>query len=128
MKTAQELAEEMWELQSELGESLMDDAFGAEINPRTFMTWCYGKGYINRKQFNAFVEADANKKLEAQDMNYILISDDEDVIFTVVLTDRDNDEDEKKALLILAEFVLAIDVYMERWDKFVKEECSWLYE
>lgn len=125
MKTAEELAEEMLAVEYNLGESLMDDNFGSLINARTLMTWCYGKGYLTREQFNLFVQADADGELEAEDMNYILFDADNEVPFAIVSYNEDKPEDKdrdyKKAFVILAEFVLAVDVYLERWNKWSEE-------
>ncbi|MGM0837735.1 MAG: hypothetical protein ACQEV7_16390 [Bacillota bacterium] len=109
-----------WE--EDVGESFVD-YFNSDINARTYMTWCLGRKYISPNQFNAWLVAYSENKLEADDPNYFVYNEDndEDVPFAVVISEEWNEEDQRKAYQILAEFISEIDDYIGRLKEFLSE-------
>lgn len=105
-----------WEMNA--GESFTD-YFGSDMNELTFMTWCFGKGYINREQYNLWVKN--MHTLEGNDANYYVYNGyGEDVPWAVISSDW-NEEDFEKAYMVLAEFISEIDAYQIRLKKFLEE-------
>jgi hypothetical protein len=117
-----EIYETIMTWQLDHGESLLDQGF--DLRELTFMTWCLGRKYITPEQFNIWNKAWAVLELEAIDANYYVYNSDgvDEVPWAVVSSDEWNDEDYKKAYLILAEFISEMEVYQNRLNKFVKGE------
>lgn len=107
-----------WE--QDAGESLLDQGFN--LKESTFMTWCFGKGYLSRKQYNDWLSDYTENKLEAIDANYYVYNEEGDygVNYAVVISDEWNVEDYNKAYMILSEFISEIDIYIERLKEFVR--------
>lgn len=105
-----------WELDH--GEDLFDQGF--DLNERTFMPWCLGKGYITSEKFNLWVKN--INSLEACDANYYLYSsrDESDVAWAVVTSDEWNEADLDKAYRIVSEFISEIAQYTERLKEFTQ--------
>lgn len=107
----QEILDMINQFEQNHGESFLDQGFN--LNERTFMPWCLGKGYINRNQFNLWVEN--MDTLEGCDANYyVYATNGEDVPWAVVSSEDWNEEDQQKAFTILAEFISEIDEYIKR--------------
>lgn len=111
-----------WE--SEHGESFLDQGFN--LNELTFMTWCYGKNYISKDKYNHWVSAYLRNNIEAKDANYYVygVSDyvgDDASAFAVVTSNEWNKVDQEQAYRILSEFISGIDVYIERFKKYINE-------
>lgn len=123
-KQIQDFVTEWRETERELGESILDGRF--PLNPQTFMTWCFGRGYLTGDQYNAWVADYRLQALEATDENYFVYTDDgESVPYAVVIDESmhssDNDDLYEKAIAIVGEFILSIDAYGERWNDFVQK-------
>ncbi|PHE70582.1 hypothetical protein [Bacillus wiedmannii] len=120
--TKQEIFDAIMKFNQDHGEDFLDQGFN--LNELTFMTWCFGKGYITREKYNLWVTAYSNNELEAIDANYYVYDwqDCGDVPWAVVIGKDFEDEDWKKAMYILAEFISEIDVYIERLKEYVKED------
>lgn len=120
--TKEEIFKAIIDWEQEAGESFTD-YFSSGIDGKTFMTWCFGKGYISREQFNQWVEAWSKKKLESNCSNYFVYNEygNKNAPFAVVITEEYSDEAQEKAYKILAEFISGIDVYITRLNKFLSE-------
>lgn len=115
--------EKIREFEMDAGEDFFDQSC-MTIGALTYMTWCLGKGYISSKQYNSWAKAYNSDELEAIDENYYIYNSQGGFgsSFAVVVSDDYNEEDYKKALLIFGEFVCEIEVYTERFYKFLDEE------
>lgn len=103
------------------GEAFLDQGFN--LNERTFMSWCLGRGYLNPNQFNLWIEN--METLEGSDANYYVYNSQnqyEDVPWAIVSSEDWNREDQDKAFMILAEFISEIDIYIERLKKYIEGE------
>jgi hypothetical protein len=117
--TKEEIFKVIVEWEQDVGESLLDQGF--DLNEKTYSTWCFGKGYINREQYNLWVNAYSENELEAIDANYYVYDDDcGDVPWAVVKSNGFEQELYEKAYIILSEFISEIDVYVERLEEFAK--------
>lgn len=125
MKPTQEqiqtLVQQWHEVEHEIGESILDGRF--DLHPLTFMTWCYGRGYLTSENYNLWAADYIADKLEAIDSNYFVYSDDpEDVPYALVIDEEmASEEFYDKALSIVAEFILSIDIYQKQWKEFVQK-------
>ena len=123
--TKEEVFAEIYAWQERNGESFVD-YFNADIKAPTYMAWCLGRQYITPDQYNAWVAAYGQNKLEADDPNYFVYNEenDEDAPFAVVISEEWNEPDWDKAYSILSEFIAEIDVYTERLNRFLAEADS----
>lgn len=97
------------------------------INPLTLMTWCFGKGYLSKEQYDEwssyYGSKDIVKRLYATDeMNYLYNHQYPHLSFgfAVVTSKEYNEEDYFRALCIFAEFIMAMQVYTERMIDVIK--------
>lgn len=122
MKITKELVvDKIREWEMDAGESFFDNGL-ININPLTFMTWCYGKGYLTYEQYNNWTLDFSSNKLKAIDENYYIYNQEGEygAQFAVVISEEYNDEDYEKALLIFGEFVEGNIVYQARFKEFLK--------
>lgn len=126
MKTT---AERIREWEQENGESFVD-YFESNLKASTFMTWCYGKGYLSSGQYNEWLALYVAKDFEADCANYFVSSYGNGNTWAVVQYDETCDESFEQSYdrecEILGEFINAIDVYKERFEKFISEGESQL--
>lgn len=117
----QQIFDAIVKFQHDHGEDFLDQGFN--LDEKTFMTWCFGRKYITREQYNLWVDAYRHGQLEAIDANYYVYDWQgcKDVPWAVVITEDYEEEAWDKAFLILAEFISEIDVYIERLQKYVSE-------
>lgn len=118
--TTQEIYETIKEWELVNGEDLFDQGF--DLNEKTFMPWCLGRGYLTSEKFNLWVKN--IHSLEARDANYYLYSscDESAVPWAVVISDEWNEADLNKAYRIVSEFISEIDQYTARLKEFTQEE------
>lgn len=112
-----EIYRKITEWEQENGENFLDQGFN--LNERTFMPWLFGRNYINRDQFNLWVEN--MNTLEGSDAIYYVYNFDGDYVpWAIVKSKEWNEEDQKKAYMILSEFISEIDQYIRRLEEFIK--------
>ncbi|PLS19203.1 hypothetical protein CVD28_01990 [Bacillus sp. M6-12] len=118
----EEIYQEIVNFEQRAGESFLDQGFN--LHELTFMTWCYGKGYLTKEKYNLWVNGYQEDTLEATDANYYVYAPKDhygdDVPFAVVISEEWNEKDQEKAHRILAEFISGIDLYVDRLKEFVK--------
>lgn len=122
MKITKELVhQKIREYEMDAGESFYDGLFF--IRSEVFMAWCYGKGYLSKEKYNDFITAWQLNKLEAIDENYFVYNSEGEygASFALVVEDDWTEEGQKKANLILGEWIEGSDVYTERFIEFMKE-------
>lgn len=119
--TKEEIFNLIIEWEQDAGEDLLDQGF--DLKESTFMTWCLGKGYLNRKKYNDWLDDYTENKLEAMDANYFVYNDDGEygAPYAVVSSNEWNKNDYEKACMILAEFISEIDIYIDRLKKFISQ-------
>lgn len=120
----QEIFDAIINYEMEVGEDFLDQGFN--LHPLTFMTWCFGKGYLTKEKYNLWSDAYTSRikgmYLESHDANYfVYASHGCKVPFAVVSSDDWNEECQHKAYMILAEFISKIDIYIDRLKEFTKE-------
>lgn len=113
-----EIYKKIMEWEQENGENFLDQGFN--LNARTFMPWLFGRNYINRDQFNLWVEN--MNTLEGNDATYYVYNFDGDYVSWAIVKSKEwNEEDQKKAYMILSEFISEIDEYIKRLERFINE-------
>jgi hypothetical protein len=115
----------MLKFEKDTGEFFFDQF--PDINPMIFMSWCLGKGYIKSSQFDKWVEAFNEDKIEALDPNYFIYSAIDHsgtgaAEFAMIVSPVWNEEDHDRALFRLAEFIADIEGYRERLFDFFFDE------
>jgi hypothetical protein len=113
------------EFEKESGEFFLDQF--EDINPMIFMSWCLGKGYIKSSQFDKWVEAFNEDKIEALDPNYFVYSAIDHAgtgaaEFAMIVSPVWNEEDHDRSLHRVAEFIADIEGYRERLFDFFFDE------
>lgn len=120
-------AESIREWEHKHGESFVD-RFESNLKASTFMTWCYGKGYLSSEQYNEWLALYVADDFEADCANYFVSSDGTDNTWAVVQYDESTDEayeeSYRRETEVLGEFIDAIDLYKVRFEKFMSEEES----
>ncbi len=106
-----------WEI--EHGESFVDH-YGHNLHAPDFMKWALDSDYITERQFEEW-EGDY-PSLEADDPNYYLFTDDEDVTFALVIDPDRTEEKEDEALVILSKYIAENDETLEAFREFIDEE------
>ncbi|AUV57694.1 hypothetical protein HONESTABE_54 [Bacillus phage HonestAbe] len=106
-----------WEIEN--GESFVDH-YGYNLHAPDFMEWALENKYITEEQFAEWqVEYPS---LEADDPNYYLFTDDEDITFALVVDPDRTEEKEDEALVILAKYIAEHDETLEEFREFMDEE------
>lgn len=111
------------DFEHEVGESFLD-RFGYNINAASFMFWARGKNYINVEQFQEWEHAFSNGELEADDPNYYVYTDDEDVTFALIIDEEMEEETYHAAIRIVAEFLSESSIYTRRLEAFLADKES----
>lgn len=111
------------DFEHEVGESFLD-RFGYNINAANFMFWARGKNYINVEQFQEWEHAFSNGELEADDPNYYVYIDDEDVTFALIIDEEREEETYHAAIRIVAEFLSESSIYTRRLEAFIDDKES----
>ena len=104
----------------ERGESFFD-RFGYNVTAPSFMFWARGKNYINVEQFNEWEHAYNNGEIEADDLNYYVYTDDEDVTFALIIDEEMEEETYHSALRIVAKFISESSIYTRRFEDFIAD-------
>lgn len=112
--TKEEIFEAYIAWEYDVGEALLDQGFN--INALTFMSWCLGRGYIDSNRYNLWATLYISGSLEAKDPNNFVYSDEP---FAVVYDSEFTQEGYNKSVKIVAEFISEIDIYIERFQKFI---------
>lgn len=123
MITKEWVRDRIIEWEYEAGESFID-ASGFNFNELQFMTFCFGKGYLDREKYNKWAKDYNNGKLEAHDANYFLYNDEGEcgVPYAVVTSDDYDEEVAKLAYLILGEFIVSLDILVARFMNLIAEQ------
>ncbi|AHZ10070.1 hypothetical protein [Bacillus phage Hakuna] len=106
-----------WEVDN--GESFIDH-YGYNIDAPDFMEWALEKKLITEDQFAAW--EDAYPSLEADDPNYYIFTDDEDVAWALVVDPERTEESEDKGLIYLSNYIAERDELLEEFRVFIDEE------
>ncbi|UNA01450.1 hypothetical protein MG295_00033 [Bacillus phage vB_BcgM] len=118
--TEQKVFEAIIKYEHEVGESFLD-RFGYNINAANFMFWARGKDYINVEQFAEWEHAFSNGELEADDPNYYVYTDDEDVTFALIIDEEMEEETYHSAMRIVARFISESSTYTRRFTDFIDD-------
>jgi len=121
--TTQEVFDAIIGYEHQVGESFLD-RFGYNINAANFMFWAIGRGHIDVPKFKEWEHAFCNGELEADDPNYYVYTDDEDVTFALVIDEDMKEETYHKAIRIVAQFISESSVYTRRLEDFLADKES----
>ena len=107
--------------QMEAGESFLD-YFDGDFNAVSFMMWCRGREYVTVEQFNLWEKAYIGGEDEADEAQS-LVHDchGENIPYAVVSEENWTEEGQKRAFMILAEFISESVIYQERLHEFLGE-------
>lgn len=119
--TVRNIYEKILKYEQENGESFIEE-FDSNINPISFMFWCYGRGYITREKFLLWEDNFTKKKISAHCLNTYLYNEDgkNGPNFSIINSDEYNNDDYETALSILSNFIYSSNTYLERFNKFMK--------
>ena len=106
----------------EHGEDFLDSS-GFDINEIPFMTWCFLEGHVPINEYMKWEYDRRAGNLKAIDPNYFLYNDEGEygASYAIVHSDAWNEEDQEKAYMILAEYIVTVKPNLERFNQFMGE-------
>ncbi|MFQ3543474.1 hypothetical protein Q7A53_05260 [Halobacillus rhizosphaerae] len=107
--------------QMEMGEDFLD-YFESNLTIPSYMFWCLGKGYLSKERFNEWEKQKSLGNFESDSaMSVVYNHYDNDNGFAVVHSDDWEEEKEKEAYMILAEFISESNTYKTRLNDFLRD-------